>query len=54
VVDLAKLLKFFFNKLQYIANHMLSLLDHGLIEEAKTLLDEMSHLNDRGQEVRFT
>jgi hypothetical protein len=37
-----------------MANHILSLLDHDLIEEAKTLLDEMSHLNDRGQEVRFT
>jgi hypothetical protein len=49
-----ELLKFFFNKLQYMANQIRNLLDHGLIEEAKTLLDEMSRLNDGHQEVCLT
>jgi hypothetical protein len=46
-----ELLKFFFNKLQYMVQKIRSLLEHGLNEQAMVLLDAVSQLPDNHAEL---
>lgn len=46
-----ELLKFFFNRLQYMVQQIRSLLENGLNEQAIVLLDAVSHLSDNQVEL---
>ena len=46
-----ELLKFFFNRLQYMIQQIRSLLEHGLNEQAMILLDAVSKLPDNQAEL---